>query len=93
MTIFPAVDLFEGRVIRLTEGDFLRRSDYDMTPLDAAKSFLDAGCHHIHIVDLEGAKRGRPCHLNVLEEIASLGIFIQYGGGLRSVDSVREAVN
>lgn len=92
MTIFPAIDLFEGRVVRLTEGDFRRRSDYETTPLDAAKSFLDAGCRHIHIVDLEGAKLGHPCHLKVLEEIASLGMFIQYGGGLRSAESVREAV-
>jgi len=79
--LFPAIDLFGGDVVRLTKGDFSKRKDYGLSPLETAKNFLDAGCTHIHIVDLEGAKEGRPCHLEVLEQIASLGMFVQYGGG------------
>ena len=93
MILFPAIDLFGGKVVRLTEGDFNRKADYDVTPAEAAKAFLEAGCKYIHIVDLEGAKTGQPCHLSVMEEIAKLGMFVQYGGGLRSQDAVRSAVN
>lgn len=93
MILFPAIDLFGGRVVRLTKGDFSTIRDYGVTPSEMAKGFLDAGCSHIHIVDLEGAKEGRPCHLQVLEEISSLGMFVQYGGGLRSEGSIRDAIS
>lgn len=92
MILLPAIDLYEGKVIRLQEGDFSRKSYYDVSPLDAAKKILDAGCDHIHIVDLEGAKLGKPCHLKELEKIASLGMFTQYGGGLRFETSISDAL-
>ncbi|NLX84000.1 MAG: 1-(5-phosphoribosyl)-5-[(5-phosphoribosylamino)methylideneamino] imidazole-4-carboxamide isomerase [Synergistaceae bacterium] len=92
MIFLPAIDLFEGNVIRLTKGDFSKKKDYRLSPLETAKSFLDAGCTHIHIVDLEGAKSGKPCHLDLLEKIASLGMFVQYGGGLRSEGNIRDAL-
>jgi len=91
--LLPAIDLFGGNVVRLTKGDFSKKKDYGLSPFETAKNFLNAGCTHIHIVDLEGAKEGRPCHLEVLEQIASLGMFVQYGGGLRSEDSVRDALS
>lgn len=90
---FPAIDLFGGDVVRLTKGDFSKQKNYGLSPLETAKNFLEAGCTHIHIVDLEGAKEGRPCHLNVLEKISSLGMFVQYGGGLRSEGSIRDALS
>ena len=93
MIFFPAIDLFGGDVIRLTKGDFSKKKNYGLAPLETAKSFHDAGCTHIHIVDLEGAKSGKPCHLNVLEKIASLGMFLQYGGGLRSEENIRDALS
>ena len=93
MILFPAIDLYGGRVVRLTGGDFGKMSFYATTPLETAKRFLDAGCGHIHIVDLEGAKTGKPCHLAQLEDIADLGMFTQYGGGLRSAEAVRAAVD
>lgn len=93
MILFPAIDLFGGKVVRLFEGDFARKTDYDITAADAAKKYRDAGCTHIHIIDLEGAKLGRPCHLKELEKIAGLGMFIQYGGGLRSAEAVRQAAD
>ena len=93
MILFPAIDLFGGKVVRLTKGDFSRKADYDLSPIEAAKRFLDAGCGYIHIVDLEGAKLGHPCHLQALEQIAALGMFTQYGGGLREEIYVRDAVD
>ena len=93
MILFPAIDLFGGKVIRLTQGDFSRRSDYDVKPLEAALKYLKAGCDHIHIVDLEGAKAGHPCNLDALADIAALGMFVQYGGGLRSKECIHEALS
>ncbi|MCQ4764327.1 1-(5-phosphoribosyl)-5-[(5-phosphoribosylamino)methylideneamino]imidazole-4-carboxamide isomerase [Cloacibacillus evryensis] len=93
MKIFPAVDLYEGKVVRLTQGDYSRRRVYELSPLDAAKSFRDAGCPRIHVVDLEGAWAGEPKHLKELSAIASLGLFVQYGGGLRSAEAVARAVS
>lgn len=93
MKIFPAIDLYGGKVVRLTRGDYSQMRSYATSPLDAAKSFIDAGCRQIHVVDLEGAKAGEPKHLNVLSEIASLGLFVQYGGGLRSIDAIASAID
>lgn len=90
---FPAVDLFDGNVVRLTKGDFSMKKNYGLSPLETAKSFLDSGCTHIHIVDLQGAKEGHPCHLQILEQISSLGMFVQYGGGLRSEGNIRDALS
>ena len=92
MILYPAIDLYGGRVVRLSEGDFEKKSYYSLSPLEAAKRCMDAGSAHIHIVDLEGAKAGCPCHLDVLEKISELGMFIQYGGGLRSEDQIRDAL-
>lgn len=93
MIIFPAVDLYGGKTVRLIKGDYGRMNEYAIDPVDAAKSFLDAGCRQIHIVDLEGAKCGEPKHLSVLEKISALGFFVQYGGGLRNADAVAAAID
>ncbi|MEG1641527.1 MAG: 1-(5-phosphoribosyl)-5-[(5-phosphoribosylamino)methylideneamino] imidazole-4-carboxamide isomerase [Synergistaceae bacterium] len=92
MILLPAIDLYGGKVVRLTEGDFGRKANYEINALDAAKNFLNAGCKYIHIVDLEGAKVGKPCHLPILEEISKLGMFVQYGGGLRTQQAVKDAI-
>ena len=78
MILFPAIDLFEGRVVRLKQGDFDSQTHYGHKPLDVARRYRDAGCTHLHIVDLEGARTGKPCHLRELEEMTELGFF----GGL-----------
>lgn len=93
MIFFPAIDLFGSNVVRLTKGNFSKKKDYELSPFETAKNFLKAGCTHVHIVDLEGAKEGRPCHLDVLEKISSLGMFVQYGGGLRSEANIRDALS
>jgi len=93
MILLPAIDLFGGRVVRLTQGDFDSCTNYDVTAIDMAKKFQEAGCKYIHVVDLEGAKLGHPCHLKTLEEIAKLGMYVQYGGGLRTIQSIASAVS
>ena len=93
MILLPAIDLFEGRVIRLTKGDFEQSIDYGLDPYDTAKSFLDKGCTDLHIVDLEGAKLGEPKHLRELSKISELGMSIEYGGGLRSKVFIRAALD
>lgn len=93
MILFPAIDLYGGKVVRLFKGDFAQKTDYGVSPLETAQKYADAGCTHIHIVDLEGAKTGFPCHLEKLRGIAKCDLFVQYGGGLRSPESVRAALD
>ena len=92
MEIYPAMDLYEGRVIRLAQGDFSKISRYEGTPQETARSFAEAGARWIHLIDLEGAKRGKPCHLSLIPEMKALGLSVQYGGGLRSPLAVEEAL-
>jgi phosphoribosylformimino-5-aminoimidazole carboxamide ribotide isomerase len=93
MILLPAVDIREGRVVRLRQGDFGRETVYAEDPLDAARSFVDAGAGFLHVVDLDGARTGEPVNLRHLERIArELHVPVQYGGGLRSVAAVRQAL-
>lgn len=93
MELYPAIDLYEGKVIRLTNGVFGDSRVYHDNPLEVARSFIDAGCRWIHLIDLEGAKTGHPVHLRVLEKIANLGCSVQYGGGLRTELNLADAIN
>lgn len=93
MIIFPAIDLYGGKVVRLTKGDFAKKAEYGGNPCDLARSYMDRGCTHLHVVDLEGAERGSPKHLNVLSDLAWLGMYVEYGGGLRSRRAVRDALD
>lgn len=88
MKVWPAIDLYEGKVVRLTRGEFSARTDYAENPLAVARLFISAGCRRLHVVDLEGAKLGEPRHACLLPDMAALGLTIRYGGGLRSADSI-----
>jgi len=92
MIIWPAIDLYGGKVVRLTRGEFSTRRDYAEDPLEVAGSFLGAGCRRLHIVDLEGAEKGEPIHDRLLPPLASLGITIRYGGGLRSARIIERVI-
>lgn len=84
--VYPAIDLLDGQCVRLRQGDFTRLTRYRPDPVDCALEFVRAGARGLHIVDLDGARDGRPVHLGVLERIrAAVGVPIQYGGGLRSL--------
>lgn len=90
MILLPAIDIIDGKAVRLLQGDFAQRTDYDADPLDAARRWVDAGARALHIVDLDGARTGTPANLVQIERIASaLQVPLQVGGGLRSLDSVR----
>lgn len=88
--VIPAIDVIDGKCVRLEQGDFSRRTVYDADPIDAAKRFRDAGLTRLHIVDLDGARAGRPQNLAVLETISSLDdLLIDFGGGVRTTGDVK----
>lgn len=92
MIFMPAIDVRGGRAVRLEQGHFDRETVYDQEPLEAARKWVEEGARQLHVVDLDGALEGRPVNLDQLEKIAALGVPVQYGGGLRSLVSVREAL-
>ena len=84
MKIFPAIDLKNGRVVRLTEGDFSRMTVYEEDPCGVRDSFLAAGASHLHVVDLDGAKEGSPKNFEAVRALAGQGkMFVEVGGGIR----------
>lgn len=93
MIFLPAVDIRDGRAVRLQQGDFARETVYDDDPVEAARSFGVAGARGLHVVDLDGARDGEPANLGHLERIVrELALPVQYGGGLRSLKSVQRAL-
>lgn len=85
MELIPAIDLIDGKCVRLTEGDYSTKKIYNEDPLEVAQSFEGIGLHRIHVVDLDGAKDGRSRNLKVLERIAGkTSLVIDFGGGLKS---------
>ncbi len=89
MKIFPAIDLYNGKAVRLYKGDYAQMTVYSEDPVSVAKDFERQGAKYIHIVDLEGAEKGAPAHLEVVERIAKeTSLFIETGGGIRSLFTV-----
>lgn len=92
--IIPAIDIMGGECVRLTQGDFARKTVYSADPVETAISFEAAGVTRLHMVDLDGAKSGRPRNLAVLGRVASrTDLIIDYGGGLRSEADVRSVLD
>lgn len=93
MILLPAIDIRDGHAVRLERGDFARETVYVDDPLDAARAWAQAGARMLHVVDLDGAREGEPQNLDHLRRITSeLTVPVQYGGGLRSLVAVREAL-
>jgi len=91
MKIFPAIDLWEGQVVRLTQGDFTQQTIYDADPLRVAQRFLDSGAEYLHVVDLQGARQGSSVQRDLIKKlIQATPLKIQVGGGLRSDEAVEE---
>lgn len=89
MILYPAIDIIEGKAVRLAQGDYAQQTEYDADPLDAAKRWVDAGARALHVVDLDGARTGIPANVAVVERIAgALAVPVQVGGGLRSETAV-----
>jgi phosphoribosylformimino-5-aminoimidazole carboxamide ribotide isomerase len=91
--LYPAIDISEGQAVRLVKGDFDAKTVYRDSPLEAARAWVEAGARFLHIVDLDGARTGSPKSLEHLERIThELSVPVQYGGGLRSLPAVRDAL-
>ena len=94
MKIIPAIDLINGQCVRLSQGDYDRKTVYTNNPVDQAKLFADHGIQNLHLVDLDGAKSGRSENLKVLEAIANnTDLKIDFGGGIRSKSAVDSALS
>ena len=92
MLIIPAIDISEGNVVRLFQGDYAQKKVYSENPLDVARSFEDAGLRRLHLVDLDGAKASHIVNHKVLESIATnTSLTIDFGGGLKSDNDLRIA--
>lgn len=93
MRLYPAVDILGGKAVRLTRGDYDSRKVYDEDPLQAARAFAEAGARQLHVVDLDGARSGQPANLEHLRRIAAeTGLPVQFGGGLRTLESIEQAL-
>lgn len=91
MNIFPAIDLYEHKAVRLFKGDYAEMTVYSDNPVEIARDFEAKGAKYIHIVDLEGAKNGDTPNFEVVKEIAqNTGLFCEIGGGIRSLDTVKK---
>ena len=89
MLIYPAIDLFEGKAVRLFKGDYAQMTVYSDNPPEIAETFASCGATHMHIVDLEGAKDGTTPNLETILEIKRRsGLFCEVGGGIRSMETI-----
>ena len=94
MNIFPAIDLFDKKAVRLFKGDYAQMTVYSENPPEIACDFVNQGAKHIHIVDLEGAKDGTTPNISVIEAIReSTDLFIEIGGGIRNMETVDRYVS
>ena len=94
MELICAIDLLDGGAVRLVQGDYARRIDADAGPVDLARRFVAAGCRRLHLVDLAGARAGRPVQLALIGEVvdaaraSDAAVRVEVGGGLRTIADV-----
>ncbi len=89
MILFPAIDLFDKKAVRLYKGDYANMTVYSENPIEIARDFEAKGCTHIHMVDLEGAKDGTTQNIGVVAQVAQeTSLFVEIGGGIRSMETV-----
>jgi len=94
MKIFPAIDISDGKVVRLTKGDYNSVKVYAESPLDAIKEFKEKGAKYLHVVDLDGAKYGSLVNLDIIEKLAETDdIFIEVGGGIRDEEKIKAYID
>ena len=94
MVLYPAIDLVQGKAVRLYKGDYAQMTVYSEEPVSVAKAFQAAGARNIHLVDLEGAKSGVPENLETIREIlAETHLFVEVGGGIRTMQTVDTYLN
>lgn len=89
--IIPAIDIIGGKCVRLSQGDYARKTTYSSTPVEMARLYAGAGIRRLHLVDLDGAKAGKPCNLETLRRIAAENLLkIEWGGGIKSREALDE---
>jgi len=94
MKIFPAIDIKNKKCVRLVKGNFDNKTEYETSPIDQAGKYKNHGFNNLHIVDLDGALTGNTVNLNIIKEIVGkYDLKIEVGGGVRSIDSIKEYVN
>lgn len=94
MDVIPAIDLLDGRCVRLYQGDYQQSQVYNENPVEVARQWADEGATRLHLVDLDGAKQGKPVNLGTIEAIVkAISIPVQVGGGLRDRPSVAQLLN
>ncbi len=94
MLAIPAIDIYEGRCVRLQQGDYSRQTVYAGSPSEAARQFADAGISFLHVVDLQGAKEKKIVNWDSLSSVVSVpGIAIEVGGGIRTSDDIRRLID
>src|SRR5436190_8161571 len=94
LTVIPSIDLRNGQVVRLKQGDYAQQLNYDVDPIATAKSFADAGAKWMHVVDLDGAKEGAPQQVDLIARmISAVEINVEVGGGVRSTEDVRRLLH
>lgn len=93
MKIIPAIDIIDGKCVRLSQGDYDQKKVYHEDPLEVAKMFEDAGLTHLHLVDLDGAKQGKVVNWSVIQRICkSTRLLIDFGGGIKTKTDIRQLV-
>lgn len=94
MILLPAIDLYKKKAVRLFRGDYANMTVYSENPIEIARDFEAKGCTHIHMVDLEGAKDGTTPNLAIVEQVArETSLFVEIGGGIRSMETVERYLN
>src|SRR5687768_2309951 len=94
LEILPSIDLRGGRVVRLKQGDYAQQINYDADPVATANAFRTVGAKWMHVVDLDGAKDGRPVQTDLIASlIKASGLKVQCGGGIRSTDDIRRLLD
>ncbi len=93
MKIIPAIDIIEGKAVRLTQGDYNQKTEYNSDPEAVAKAFESVGIERLHVVDLEGAKASKPVNLSTLKSITtSTNLSVDFGGGVKSNESLQQVL-
>ena len=94
MKLFPAIDLIGGKAVRLVRGDYAQMTVYSDSPVEVAKGFAQCGAGHLHVVDLEGARDGNTPNLSTVKAlIEESGMFVEIGGGIRSMETVKTYID